>query len=155
MVHLLTRKQYDEQFVPSIPKGVCTFCKWKEYQKVIKEFEQWIWISNLAPYWRWHTMIFPKRHFEEFDEQTYKENAELLDVLSHVKRRMLDANLERGDGTKVKKIVHFWRYRADRFDPISGTIRPSHFHMHITPDKDHLWDAVLDKDAYKFDFAEL
>jgi len=148
---LLTREEYDKKFVPGLPENVCTFCEWEKYQIVLKEFNYWVWIANLAPYWCWHTMVISKRHFVEFDEQTYKENGELLDVLSYVKRKMLDANIRRADGSKIKKIVHFWRFRADRFDPISGSIRPDHFHIHITPDKDHLWDPILDDGAYKCD----
>jgi diadenosine tetraphosphate (Ap4A) HIT family hydrolase len=150
---LLTREEYDKIFIPSIPKNVCTFCHWEKYQIILKEFQHWVWIANLAPYWWWHTMVISKRHFVEFDEQTYKENAELLDVLSHVKRKMLDAKLKRADGSDVKKIIHFWRFRANRFDPISGTVRPDHFHIHIVPDKDHLWDPILDEDAHKCDIV--
>lgn len=149
MKKLLTRKQYEEDFTPSIPTGACTFCEWKKYQQVIKEFENWLWIANLAPYWNWHTMVVPKRHFVEFQDQTYKENAELLDVLQHAKRKLLDSGLVRADGVEVKKIVSFWRYRADRRDPITGNVRPDHFHLHIVPDKDRLWDSTLDKNAYK------
>ncbi len=152
---LLSREDYDKNFAPSIPTNVCSFCEWEKYQIVLKEFSYWLWIANLAPYWWWHTMIIPKRHFVEFDEQSYKENAELLDVLSYVKRKMLDAELMRPDGTKVKKIVHFWRFRADRFDPISKNIRPDHFHIHITPDKDHLWDSTLDSDAFRCDVVKM
>jgi len=148
---LLSREEYDKKFIPNIPKDVCTFCEWDKYQLVLKEFDHWVWIANIAPYWRWHTMVIPKRHFVEFDEQSYKENGELLDVLAHVKRKMIDAKLQRSDGSEVKKIVHFWRFRADRYDPISGTVRPDHFHLHITPDKDHLWDPILDADAHTCD----
>lgn len=151
---LLTREEYDTVFSPAIPKDLCTFCAWEEYQIVLKEFTHWIWIANLAPYWWWHTMVIPRRHFVEFDEQSYKENAELLDVLSHVKRKMLDANLKKSDGTPVKKIVHFWRYRLDRFDKVSGMMRQNHFHVHITPDKDHLWDPILDLDANTCDIVK-
>jgi diadenosine tetraphosphate (Ap4A) HIT family hydrolase len=142
---LLTREEYDKGFIPNIPPNVCTFCDWQKYQIVLKEFHYWVWIANLSPYWSWHTMIVPKRHFVEFHEMTFREAGEMVEVVSYATKKMLDAELKREDGSGVKKIVYFWRFRADRFDPISGTVRPDHFHLHIVPDKDHLWDPILDK----------
>ena len=151
---LLSRPEYDK-WIRSLPAGVCTFCEWQDYQVVLKEFEHWIWIASLAPYWNWHTLIMPKRHFVEFEDQTFKEAAEFLDVSIYAKRKLLDAKLKRSDGSLVEKIVCFWRFRANRYDPISKTVRPDHFHFHTTPDKDHLWDSTLDQDAYKCDFKKL
>ena len=154
MTNLMSRPEYD-QWIKNLPAGVCTFCEWDKYQIVLKEFEHWLWIANLAPYWWWHTMIIPKRHFVEYEEQTFKEAAEFLDAFTYAKRKLLDAGLTRSDGVKVEKIVSFWRFRANRFDPISQTVRPDHFHVSISPDKDHLWDSTLDDDAYKCDILKL
>ena len=151
---LLTRKQYDNWF-KEIPENVCTFCDWEKYQIVLKEFEHWVWIANIAPYWKWHTMIISKRHFERYADMTFLEAAELTEVIGYGEKKMLDAKLVRNDGSLVEKIVYFWRYRFNRFDPISGTIRPAHFHIHLTPDKDHLWDPIIDKDAYKVKIEKL
>lgn len=153
MKKLLTRKQYDKYF-KKIPDNVCTFCQWEKHQIILKEFEHWLWIANLAPYWRWHTMLIPKRHFVEYHEMTFLEAGELTTAILYANKRMLDAKLEREDGTLVEKIVHFWRYRANRFDPQSGTVRPNHFHLHITPDKDHLWDPILDESPTEVDIVD-
>lgn len=154
MKKLLTRAQYDK-WMAKLPKNMCTFCEWKEHQMVLKEFEHWVWIANLAPYWYWHTMIMSKRHFVEFDEMSFKEAGELPEVLAYTKKKFIDAKLKRSDGKKVEKFVYFWRLRLNRYDPISKTIRPDHFHVHLAPDKDHLWDSTLDKDAYKVDMNKL
>jgi len=148
---LLTREEYDIWF-KDIPENACTFCDWKKYQIVLKEFEHWIWIANIAPYWKWHTMIIPKRHFEKYADMTFMEAGELVSVIDYGEKKLLESNLKRSDGSKVEKVVYFWRFRFNRFDPVSGTVRPAHFHMHLTPDKDHLWDKILDKDAHTVNF---
>jgi hypothetical protein len=151
---LLTREEYNI-WLARLPKDLCAFCEWGEYQVLLKEFEYWIWIACIAPYWQWHTLIVPKRHFIEPEEQTFKEVGERVFVESYVKKRLLDADLKREDGTPVEKIVVFYRFRANRYDQISNTIRPDHFHLHVTPDKDHLWDSTLDKNAYLCPVQEL
>lgn len=150
----MTRKQYDK-WLSKIPQGTCTFCTWEENQIILKEFENWVWIACIAPYWRWHTMIISKRHFVEFHEMTFREAGELVEAISYATKTMLDAKLTREDGVEIKKVVYFWRFRADRFDPISKTVRPDHFHLHLTPDKDHLWDPILDKHPEKVDVKKL
>jgi diadenosine tetraphosphate (Ap4A) HIT family hydrolase len=151
---ILNRQEYDE-WMRSLDPNICTFCQWDEYQFVLKEFSYWVWIANKAPYWNWHTIIMPKRHFVEFEEQTFKEISEFLDVFSYAKRKILDAGLLRADGKPVEKIVYFARFRANRFDPISKTVRPDHYHFHLSPDKDHLWDTTLDAEAHRCDYAKL
>ena len=111
-VRLLSRKEYDE-WIKSIPRDACTFCKYGEYQMILHEFDHWIWVANIAPYWYWHTMIVPKRHFVEFDEMTFKESSELPTVLAYTKKKFIDAKLNRKDGDLVEKFVYFWRFRIN------------------------------------------
>lgn len=151
---LLTRTEYDS-FMKALPENKCTFCEWEKYQVILKEFENWVWIANLSPYWKFHTMIVSKRHFEKYSDMTFKEAGELVKVIDYGEKKILDAKLVRDDGTLIEKVVYFWRYRFNRFDPISGTIRPSHFHLHLCADKDHLWDGVLDQNATEWDYKVL
>lgn len=152
--HLMTRVEYDE-FMRGISADKCTFCEWQKYQVVLKEFDYWVWIANLAPYWKFHTMIISKRHFEKYSDMSFMEAGELVKVIDYGEKKMLDAKLVRDDGTLIEKVVYFWRYRFNRFDAISGTIRPSHFHLHLCGDKDHLWDSTLDTGANKWDYSIL
>lgn len=150
MNKLMSRPEYDK-WMAKLPAGTCTFCNWKEYQIILKEFENWVWIANLAPYWYWHTMIMSKRHFVKFTDMSMRENAELPTILDYIEKKFVDAKLVRSDGVDVEKFVFFWRFRLNRFDPISKTVRPDHFHLHIAPDKDHLWDSTLDLKAHTCD----
>lgn len=150
---MMTREQYDE-WLKDRPEGVCTFCNWKENQIVLYEGWRWLWIVNIAPYWWYHTMLIPKRHITKFTELNDFELLEFKELFTYAMDKYRGANLVRADGSDIKKYVYFWRDRDDQYDPKSGTIRPNHFHIHIAPDKDHLWDSILDKDAYQVDVVE-
>ena len=154
MAKLMNRDQYNK-WLKKLPKNYCTFCNWKEYQIVLKEGWRWIWVANLAPYWYWHTMLVPKRHFVEYNEMNDKEAVELRDMFDYAINRYREEKLLREDGSQIKKYVFFWRLRDDTYDPISKVKRPNHFHIQIAPDKDHLWDPTLDKNAYKIDIMRL
>ena len=146
---MMNRKDYD-LWLRELHPHVCTFCD-PTKQIVIKEFDYWIWIANIAPYWKYHTMIVPKRHFEKFSDMTFLEAGELIKVIDYGEKKMIDAKLKRDDGTLIEKVVYFWRFRLDRFDPLSGTVRPSHFHCHLCFDKDRLWDPIIDENAKDWD----
>ena len=154
MKSLMTRDQYD-RWLKELPPNVCTFCDWKKHQIILREFEYWVWVASIAPYWKYHTMILSKRHFEKFGDMTFKEAGELPGVIDYGEKRILESKLKREDGTLIEKVVYFWRYRFNRFDSITGTIKPAHFHLHLTPDRDHLWDPVIDLEADKWDIEIL
>jgi len=100
-------------------------------------------------------MFITKRHVKELSELSITEMGELIEFYAYAIERFRKAKLSRPDGTEIKKYVFFWRLRDDLFDPISGNKRPDHFHIHLAPDKDHLWDPVIDKDASKVDIVRL
>jgi len=151
---LLSRKQYDK-FMKTLPVGYCTFCNWKDYQIVLHEGYQWIWIANFAPYWKYHTMLVPKRHFEEFGEMTNSEAVEFKQLLKLAMDRYESKTLYGENGDEIKNYVYFWRRRGNHFDSISGTQRPSHFHVHFVPDKEHLWDPIVSNKAHEWNIKEL
>jgi len=151
---LLSRPEYDD-WLKTIPRDVCTFCRWKKYQIVLREFKYWVWIANIAPYWKWHTMIISKRHFEKYSDMTSLEAGELTRMIDYGEKKIIDSKLRRDDGSLVEKVVYFWRYRANRFDPISGTIRPDHFHIHLCCDKDRRWDSTIDDHSTEWDVEAL
>ncbi len=150
---LLSRKEY-ENFLKNLPKKCCSFCEYKKYQIVLKEWKYWIWIVNLSPYWYHHTLLVSRRHFEEFPQLTIKELTQLKEAITFVTNKYRQKKLRLKDGTRIQKYVFFWRLRDNKYDSISGNTRMGHFHIHIAPDKDHLWDPVVDSTANQFDFRE-
>ncbi len=154
MPKLLSRPQYDK-WLKKLPKDYCTFCHYDEFQIILHEGYEWVWIANIAPYWYYHTMLIPKRHFTEFGDMTNSEAIEFKQILSLAMKRYRSQKLYRPDKTLIEKYVYFWRKRDNLVDKISGTTRPDHFHIHISPDQDHLWDRVVDKDACKVNIDTL
>ena len=75
---MLSREEY-EKWYKKIPANECTFCNWQKYQIVLKEFDNWIWIACNAPYWRYHTMILPKRHFVKYSDMSFSVSRNLTE----------------------------------------------------------------------------
>ncbi len=57
----MAREKYEE-FVKTIPAGMCLFCEYEKYQIIIKEWKYWFWIQPISSYFKYHTMLCPKRH---------------------------------------------------------------------------------------------
>lgn len=154
---LLTRKQYD-RMLKTADKNTCFFCQWAKYQFIIKEFQNWLWVQNIAPYWYFHTMFVSKRHFVKESEMTVEEMAELIQIKEYAFNAIMKAKLiypsGKNKGKPVEKFVYFHRFRVNTFDNVSGISRPDHFHSHFTPDIDHRWDSTLDKNAYKYPITD-
>lgn len=151
-IKLMDRKSYDK-WVAGMKPGECTFCDWKHNQIVLKEGWRWMWIANIAPYWYWHTMLVPKRHITKMEEINDYEWMELKEMHTYAMNKYRNAKLTRIDGSDVDRYVFFWRQRDNPIDPQTGAFKPNHFHIHMAPDKDRLWDSILDKDAYKLDIV--
>lgn len=148
-MNLMNRKQYNK-FLRSLDVNVCTFCD-PTKQVVLKDFNNWYWIANIAPYWAYHTMVVSKRHFEKYSDMTMIEAGELVEVINYGEKKIIDAKLTRKDGTLIEKVVYFWRHRTNRFDAVTGTVKPAHFHLSLTPDCDGLWNKVVDPKACEWD----
>ena len=152
-LRMLSREEY-EIWLKSFPENYCAFCDWKKNQIILKEGKHWIWIANRSPYWKYHTIFFTKRHLKEITELSDEEMKEFFEMYSYAISKFRNAKLKRDDGSEIKKYVFFWRLRDDLLDRISGNIRPDHFHVHLTPDKDHFWDSTIDRNAYKIDIVK-
>lgn len=143
---LMTRPEYDK-WIKTIPPGVCVFCNWKKYQIVLKEGRYWVWIANIAPYWKRHTMLLPKRHFEDFGDINKHEFLELKKLI----KKITDKYHRLG----YTRFVYFWRKRDFSFDVKTGKKKFGHFHIHLCDDYDGLWDLILDKNAINWDFKKM
>ena len=150
---LLSRREY-EGWLKAMPPDYCAFCDWRVNQIVLEETPHWLWIANRAPYWRYHTMFVSKRHLRELGELNVSEVGGLVDIYTHAIERFRKAKLARADGTSIQKYVLFWRLRDNLMDVVSGNMRPDHFHIHLAPDKDHLWDPIVDEGAVDIDMKK-
>ena len=143
---LMTRQDY-EVWIAAIPDNECVFCLPDQYpQIVLKETANWYWIVALAPYWKYHTMIIPKRHYSDIHELPDKELIEMIELYKYAHHKLLKTDLRYDDGTPVYQYIYFWRVR-DRTKNKGNIHKPSHFHLHLTPDRDGLLDPAMDLKA--------
>lgn len=149
MKKLLSRGREYNTWKSKLPKGVCTFCEWRKYQIPLKEFDNWVWVANIAPYWHWHTMLVSKRHLVEFGEINIEEMGELVKALKYVQNKYNKAHLKDKNGKSIENFVYFWRFRKQLV--IDGEIKCLHFHLHFAPQIEHSWDPTLEKDAHLCD----
>lgn len=150
---LMARAQYDK-WLKELDPEVCTFCSWKEYQILLQATDHWLWILNRAPYWPYHTMLVPKRHVVQIHELSVVETGELFSIYSQavavLKRHeeVIPASLRTG------KYLFFWRYR-DKQRETTNQRKLDHFHLHVAPDRERMFDPVLDDSAHNVDFIRL
>ncbi|XVV02505.1 HIT family protein [Actinosynnema sp. CA-248983] len=150
----MTRVEYSD-WLQTLGADDCALCNWQRYQIVLLSTDHWLWILNRAPYWRFHTMLIPKAHRIEMCELSVVEVGELFSiygqavaVLHHLQPLLPEA--ERAD-----RYIFFWRLRSEYRDRVSGEVKVSHFHLHLAPDQDKLFDPLLDDSAAKVDFVPL
>lgn len=139
---IMSRIEYEE-WMAKQPKDLCAFCEWKKNQIVIYEGYKWLWVANLAPYWKIHTLLVPKRHFKEYGEMTNSEAVEF--------KQLIDKAIKKYETLGVERFVHFWRKRKNSFDPKTGKKKVDHFHVHLCDDFDGMWDPILDDKAKEWD----
>lgn len=152
-VQLLDRKHY-EKWLREMPSDYCPFCDWENNQILLYQTNNWLWIANRAPYWKYHTMLVTKNHYVEFDEL----EPGLLIELQIIYKKAIQKYRELYKDNVIdihQRYLLFWRLRDNQLDLKSKIIKPNHFHLHLVPDKEHLFDKILDKDAEKTDISIL
>jgi diadenosine tetraphosphate (Ap4A) HIT family hydrolase len=150
---MMSRAEYDD-WIQTLPDETCTFCQWREYQVILKSTDNWMWILNRAPYWPYHTMLVPKRHVVQIHELSVIETGELFSVYSQVVEILVKHEAYIPEALRTGKYIFFWRYRDHQGEP-SDQRKVEHFHMHIAPDRERMFDPLLDADAHTFDYITL
>ena len=146
---LLKRDEY-KNWLQSMPEDSCTLCDWNKYQYVLHNGTYWLWIACRAPYWPYHTMLTPKRHFKEVNEMKVVEMGELIEMYSIAVRKFRSLNLTINE-KPVDRYIVFWRLRENLNESESNTRRLEHFHIHLVPDRAGMFDPVLDENACDWD----
>lgn len=149
----MSREEYNEWF-KAVPRGVCMFCHPDTYPQIIlKDEKNWQWIVTIAPYWKHHTMLIPKKHYEDINEIPAAELVEMVKLYEHAKQKYLAANLKYDDGVPIYQYNMFWRTRTEEMPKVTGIYKPLHFHLHIAPDREELFVPIMDKNARDFDYS--
>ncbi len=154
---LLTREEYYlylKEIEVSFPADYCSFCQ-DQGALMLKEFKYWKLIFCKAPYWKYHLMLVPKRHFKEFTQMNKEEQEEFNKAIKYTLGVLRSAKLKYDDGKLVDVFLFFWRVRDQNRDPIALVRKTDHFHFHIVPEKEHSWESILDPNARDIDVGFL
>jgi galactose-1-phosphate uridylyltransferase len=150
---LLTRDEYFS-WLKKFPPQYCPFCV-QQNNIVIKEGLLWDIVLNKSPYWRYHFLVIPRRHFIDFSDMSPEEFDEFQEMYKYTLKTLKKAKLTHLDGSPINKFLFFWRLRQDVFDPLMNVDKPDHFHFHIVPEVEHLWDPILDNQAISIDIGKI
>lgn len=153
MPDMMTRDEYSEWF-KTVPETECTFCHPDKHPQIIlKDDKNWQWIVALAPYWKYHTMLIPKKHYEDVTDIPPDEMSELVQLYAYARDKFLNASLTYDDGVPIYQYNFMWRIRTDKMAEIEGFHKPKHLHLHLVPDREYMFAPIMDKRAKDFDYT--
>ncbi len=84
MKKLISRTEYID-FIKTNTNSTCQFCDIK-YQILLKEYKAFYWLVSISPYFKYHTILVPKRHFENYGEMNEIEMNELRNIYNDIKK---------------------------------------------------------------------
>lgn len=148
---LISRKEYEE-FVKTIPEGACLLCE-PQKQIVLGDSKHWIWIANISPYWKYHTMLVPKKHINYFSELNQEELLDFQKFHRQLCRHLLSLELTHSDGKKVNQFLTMFRESTDHNDP--SYYKTDHLHIHLVPDERGVDRFNIDPTAIDIDVEKL
>ena len=151
---MLSRVKYYE-WLNECPQDYCAFCEWKKTQDVVATSKYFVWHLSMSPLFRYHTMLTPKRHCVTIQELTGAELKELIRIQGQVIDLYRKSGLKDLNGNPYKRYEMLWRVRDETHDPITGNVKPDHFHLNIDPFMEHNLDASIQRDAHLFDFRDV
>jgi diadenosine tetraphosphate (Ap4A) HIT family hydrolase len=141
---LLSRSEYYARRTELDPK-ICMLCSGE--QVVLQDMNNWTWVAALAPYWKFHTMLVPKRHISRIKELNVDEWHEFLMLQERIVEIYRDSGLKFTDGTKLENVLIFWRHRYQLYNPKLKANNVDHLHVHFACDREHFLDPISDEDA--------
>lgn len=127
-------------------EGKCAFCSPQE-GLVIREYIYWTWEYCKYPYWKYHTLLMPKRHMTGLSELTKSELVELQTVIGKVEMAFIRSGIVSENSTFGTQLLMFWRKRFDE----SYKKPVAHLHLHVAPERKGHMDLMFSKDATDID----
>jgi diadenosine tetraphosphate (Ap4A) HIT family hydrolase len=127
--------------------GACAFCAMSADLDV-GEYPLWKWVFAAFPYRKYHTLLVPKRHVEDFSELTPEELAGLSELTSRVERAYRESGIVGEKPALGGHLVFSWRHRV-ALDPAKVSLR--HLHLHAYPRPDGQGDVDREEGAWDVD----
>ena len=152
MKKMLSRKEYEKWF--NAYKGDCMLCD-LDKQFILREYKHWLWIVNIAPYWRYHTMVIPRRHILHLSEIRLSEWTEFRIIYEDVIGAYREAKFKHANGTDIVKYLIMIRARDYNLDHSQDIKRPDHLHIHFLPDAIGKLDPLLEEQASEIPLEEI
>lgn len=150
MNKLISREKYHNKLKNS-PVEHCALCDLKNDPLVIKHNNLWSLVLAKSPYWRYHVMLVPHRHFENFTDINKQECREFNTFYDFILEKFKSAKITHEDGSEITQFLCFWRLRNEKYDFTANVGKLKHFHCHIVPEKEYTIDKAIDKNAHKTD----
>lgn len=143
MQKLLSREEY-KNHLEEIKNISCRFCE-SDTQIIIKEFKYFKWIFNIAPYYKYHTMLIPDRHILKITDMTADEWQEWKTIHEHIKGKFKQ---EFGTNQLMVMVREFYG-DTDKVE----YYKPEHLHISYINDKIGDFEKLnLDLTAKDVDF---
>jgi diadenosine tetraphosphate (Ap4A) HIT family hydrolase len=122
--------------------GACAFCSMSA-DLGIGDYPLWKWVFAAFPYRKYHTLLVPKRHVENFGELDAAELAELSSLVTRLESGVVGEKPALGG-----HLVFSWRHRV-AFDPSKVSLK--HLHLHAYPRPDGQGDVDKEEGAWDVD----
>ncbi len=146
MQKLLTRKEYSE-VISKFSKNYCAFCDKNFKQIEVRQTKEWNLVFNIAPYWLYHLIIYPKRHIEKMSEISAEDFEQIKFLYDQALGLYKDNKIKhKNTGKLIDQYVLIFRYRESTENNFKS-YKVRHLHIHISPDCEDSFDPILDKDA--------
>ena len=153
MNRLLSRKGYDELMKDGFSHN-CLFCD-PNKQIVLGTSEYWLWVANIAPYWKYHTLFVSKKHKEDIAELTHAEFSDFQHFYSEIKNHLLLLKLKQHDSKPLDQFILMFRIREEDIPDGSIYPKPKHLHIHFVPDRGGVDRFKIDETAKDIDIKSI
>jgi diadenosine tetraphosphate (Ap4A) HIT family hydrolase len=148
---LLSRDEYEE-WTKRIPPDYCPICHPSE-QILLGKTKHFFWFANISPYWKYHTMIVPKRHVDYFSRLTNEELIDFQKFLKKITKHLLSLELTYDDGTAMTQFLTMFRESADKSKV--GYYKMDHLHIHLVPEKRGVDRFKIDPEAIHIEIEKI
>ena len=147
-MNLLSRSEYyaDRK---NLDPAVCVLCN--SEQIVLASGKHWDWVAAKAPYWKYHTMLVPKRHITMIGEINPEEWEEFIDLHNKITYIYDNSSLTMENGEPLQNVLIFWRKRHILFNKTLQANNVDHLHIHFACDREHFLDPISDEHAALWD----
>ena len=132
----------------------CRLCDPKK-QILLGVSEHWVWIADIAPYWKYHTMFVSKKHIEDITEISTEQFTDLRSFYLKVKNHLLSLKLRYENGKLVDQFILMLRLRENNMPDGSTYPKPQHLHIHFIPDHEGVARFKIDETAKDIDIESI